>query len=557
MSMLPQLVHLALPISLLRSFLETICWAAPSSPSPSSQASLYSQSGWNYDAWLLLAAWWTLCILFETCLRYLVPVGALAWWFFHRRHASQAHRHGHQLYTDKTVEAIVSDLSIIQSLTAPSLPSTLTFSPFSPFWELQNGTVSLRTQLRVLGWLYVIYLASTYAIGLRLLIALTGSLIITWKAPWAAKIRSVLWKNAYVRWGVYYAFSRLSGIPVKDLREVKSRPAALRTDTAASEAELFGADAVAGTVGTSKTENTYKFLFQVQENQRWWMGLDWTSALLPNERPSWSTVRSTRSSFGSFGATSTSQTASSGMKSPTQSDAPKAPASTSDNTKQPDSQYHHTDSLSGASGLGPYHPVTPPTHFTLPSPSTITLRDAKTGKRIRRTARWEWEESEWKVVVRTEAHGHFHQGAGGAGGGSGNDGDEHIRIERVEKPLPVDEEEGGSMWTKAAVKTATKLQEKEREKEHSRKESISSLGGHGDGEKHEEGKDGAGHAANGDDGDDDSYTLTDSDGWVYGDNKWENKTNKPGMGKVSFVSNVPRGQSLICSSIHATDAGHA
>jgi hypothetical protein len=36
-----------------------------------------------------------------------------------------------------------------------------------------------------------------------------------------------------------------------------------------------------------KEENPIYFRFEVHENHRWWMGLDWTSALLPQERPSW------------------------------------------------------------------------------------------------------------------------------------------------------------------------------------------------------------------------------------------------------------------------------
>ncbi|EOR01170.1 hypothetical protein E3P77_00786 [Wallemia ichthyophaga] len=37
----------------------------------------------------------------------------------------------------------------------------------------------------------------------------------------------------------------------------------------------------------SKSKDTM-FRFEIYENQRWWMGLDWTHALLPGERPTWS-----------------------------------------------------------------------------------------------------------------------------------------------------------------------------------------------------------------------------------------------------------------------------
>lgn len=36
----------------------------------------------------------------------------------------------------------------------------------------------------------------------------------------------------------------------------------------------------------SKNKESY-YRFEIYENQRWWMGLDWTHALLPGERPTW------------------------------------------------------------------------------------------------------------------------------------------------------------------------------------------------------------------------------------------------------------------------------
>ena len=35
----------------------------------------------------------------------------------------------------------------------------------------------------------------------------------------------------------------------------------------------------------NSTETDYSFV--LYENQRWWLGLDWTTNLFPNERPAW------------------------------------------------------------------------------------------------------------------------------------------------------------------------------------------------------------------------------------------------------------------------------
>ena len=80
------------------------------------------------------------------------------------------------------------------------------------------------------------------------------------------------------------------------------------------------------------------YRFEIHENQRWWMGLDWTAALLPQERPSWC-----------------------------------------------DS---HIQSVSSPSAFG------------LPPSSSIIL-PAEPGKlagRVKRTATWKWLDEEWLIV---------------------------------------------------------------------------------------------------------------------------------------------------------------
>lgn len=72
------------------------------------------------------------------------------------------------------------------------------------------------------------------------------------------------------------------------------------------------------------------------------MGLDWTAALLPGERPSWCS--------------------------------------------------------------GTQEPLSPPSAFALPPPVSTITGDGKGGL-VRRAAAWRWEEGEWKVVVKPENAG--------------------------------------------------------------------------------------------------------------------------------------------------------
>ena len=161
------------------------------------------------------------------------------------------------------------------------------------------------------------------------------------------------------------------------------------------------------------------------------MGLDWTAALLPSERPSWCS----RSQL----------------------------------------------------------PISPPNAFTLPENTTIHLPDAQ-GNRTKRTAVWKWEEPEWRVLVRKDGSG--------------------LGLTRVERPLSTVKDENPN--TSRLSKTAT-----------GRGSSVGS-------EILKNTAPDEDYVAPDSEETADDDILTDPDGWVYGDNKWENQSNRGVMGKVSF-----------------------
>jgi len=153
------------------------------------------------------------------------------------------------------------------------------------------------------------------------------------------------------------------------------------------------------------------------------MGLDWTAALLPQERPAWSTVSE--------------------------------------------------------------EPISPPSAFILPPPTTVYLPHEK--GRAKHAATWTWEEDEWKVLRRLE-------------GSSPS---------RVERPLPsLKEEVPSSRLLKAAgmMKDAKDTAQHNNEKDKEKEEEEQS---------------------------ESDEPLTDIDGWIYADNKWEGGSGKEGMGKYT------------------------
>ncbi|THH29852.1 hypothetical protein EUX98_g4327 [Antrodiella citrinella] len=283
------LVGLAPFIASVRHAIDIVSWQAP----------------WE-ESWLAIALWWAACLLGDVALRYVLPIALLAVLFV-ARWTSKPHSSPPPV-TEDALQRTIADLSAIHAL-LPRLPTT--------------PSTALPILLRVCALLYLPYLTLTYLVRLRILVAIVGTLALTWRARWAALIRRGLWRSAWIRWGAYHAWSRLSGVPLPPRTH---SPHTLVAKSAEVEKKA------------TKTSQEIRFLFTVYENQRWWMGLDWTAALLPGERPSWCS--------------------------------------------------------------GSQLPVAPPSAFTLPSSTTAFMMEGKT--RMKRTATWRWEEEEWRVLVCKE-----------------------------------------------------------------------------------------------------------------------------------------------------------
>lgn len=362
------LVNLATYIAAIRWCLEAISWKAS-----------------YYDAFLCLAGWWGACLFADHGIRYLLPLPAM--YLLSRRKRTTTI----PAATEQSLQKTISDLSVIKSL-LPSVPTL--------------PTLSIPQLARITASIYIPYLILTYLARLRLLVAVAGTIVLTWRAPWATLIRAVLSRNTVLQRLFALAWFRLTGMEYSPQLAALSMP-----DTAVSRS---------------------RFVFTVLENQRWWVGLDWTAALLPNERPSWC-----------------------------------------------------------SSSL---HPVSPPAAFTLPEATTSVLRDGK-GRIVKTKTTWKWEENdEWSVLVKKDANS---------------------LQTRAQKPIPRDDLNAtvsSSMMSKVAAKM----------KEHPMSPTVSA--------DHHNSLDAVSAE---DDEDGESDPVTDTDGWVYGDNKWENQTSKGGYNKYT------------------------
>lgn len=222
------------------------------------------------------------------------------------------------------MHALIDDLAVIHAF----LPTSTMPAPSITF-------------LRIAVFLYPPYLVLTYFVPLRICIAIAGTLFLIHHARWACNARAALARSAHLRWAFYHVYALFSGTPLpvpaspSPPPEYASRPASGFTEytNAVSNPELD--DFV------PRPSSPLRFLFTVYENQRWWVGLDWTAALLPGERPSWCSAS--------------------------------------------------------------HMPLPPPSTFSLPSPTTSFVPVGEHG-RAKRIARWTWEEPEWRVVIRKEGH---------------------------------------------------------------------------------------------------------------------------------------------------------
>lgn len=331
----------------------------------------------------------------------LVLVGASMYIFAAYRKQSRRNK---PPVTEESLQAVVVDLSVIES----SLPS-----PERP--PLPSWTVFAR----IVAVLYIPSVILTSIVQLKVILGFIGTIALVWRAPWARNLRAAMMRSAWIRWSLYQVWARITGQPYQ-----RNNMIAISSQAA-------------------QPNHSIRFLFTVFENQRWWMGLDWTAALLPSERPSWCSAT--------------------------------------------------------------HEPLSPPSVFALPAPTVAFLSDGHGGM-LKRTARWTWEEGEWRVVVKKENSG----------------------TRRVERELPAPKEEATVSQSKME-KTRQKI--KEAGQKLSPTKQSQSLGGDtGDTELTDATQNE--NISDEEERGDPDEPLTDNDGWVYGDNQWKGTSNKGGMGKV-------------------------
>jgi hypothetical protein len=281
------LVIFAGPISHFRTISEVLCW------NPNRRV----------ESWMMVGIWWGVCLGAVHAFRWLLPallflpLVPLSQLKLGNRETKKDGGSAGQSTTTESVLLTLNDLHSIQALLPPS-PIPDISSIYARFRQL--GPLRLTRGLAVIWTTWIIL---GHIIGFRALLAFIGSIILLLPSPTLAHIVDLLSKSLVVRRTVALLFLFTFGSPPEHsyrlsldfspLGWAKSKWAASRRPSLAfafkptfdKKAALNGSAIVDD--DDEKEENPIYFRFEVHENHRWWMGLDWTSALLPQERPSW------------------------------------------------------------------------------------------------------------------------------------------------------------------------------------------------------------------------------------------------------------------------------
>ncbi|ORY34034.1 integral peroxisomal membrane peroxin-domain-containing protein [Naematelia encephala] len=509
------LVIAAWPISLLRSVLEVVCW----------------KPGRRVESWILVGMWWGLCLGASHAFRYLlpplvflplVPLSSL-------RISSNKSKIKQSSPTNpsstETILFTLADLHAIHNLLPPS-PLPAASSVYARFRQL--GPVRI---VRGLVVIWAAWLILGRLVGYRSLLGILGTIILLLPSAPLAHLIRLLSKSLVIRRAVALAFLFTFGSPpdqsyrfslshFSPVSWAKGKWAASRRPSLAfafrpklNLEALDGSAVVEEDEEGIRAEEPIYFRFEVHENQRWWMGLDWTSALLPQERPSWC-------------------------------DSHLLPAS-------------------------------PPPSFALPPSASIILpapTKSDPNAKIKKTATWKWIDDDWSIVRAGPA-------AGGAGAsntpnmaasptvaedesGSGfslghpshrsNSGSMAISSPSVPTATATDDSPTASVGTRTqsiAEQAFTKGLERLKARTASPAASSSLKSGQaaaartsGEFQRPRTDSQASEDRHNVDVGPAPTVPVetipekddaTDADGWVYGDNKWENMGSRGGLGKFT------------------------
>ncbi|KAI9271455.1 Peroxin/Dysferlin domain-containing protein [Sporodiniella umbellata] len=147
--------------------------------------------------------------------------------------------------------------------------------------------------LSVLMYVTPLWIALNWWLGAHFVLAFTGALLLISPSPWFNIIKDAMLRNIVLRylfvaiWAYGVAVvTTLFRFDLKLKEKIKSLPSkAFKTKSKVSKLIATSSEVKSTQNKGNRTEMIFQF--EVYENQRWWLGVHWTTNMMPNERAPW------------------------------------------------------------------------------------------------------------------------------------------------------------------------------------------------------------------------------------------------------------------------------
>ena len=252
-------------------------------------------SGDAWESYLLLASFWALVIYGDALIRWTGPIfmiGVLIAAVYSRRYSPLSTKSTSDLSTksgtgsikhQKSLDEIVDALNVFTSrcniLAEPWLHLTeYLLTQISPSSKATKSTrANLLIRILIISPIWIaLTLDPINIVTTQRVVIVTGTIALTWHSRPARVCRTILWRSFAIR----RAAAVLTGLDL-----ISSEPHILPALPTSKGTQLANALSVASK--STASHSGVRFTFVVYENQRRWLGLGWTSAMLAYERTPW------------------------------------------------------------------------------------------------------------------------------------------------------------------------------------------------------------------------------------------------------------------------------
>jgi hypothetical protein len=291
------------------------------------------------ESCLLVAAWWTICLYPTEIIIYGIHLFLLAWIGWKWVEKGKREKLGKPISASKSTSQLdlnrtVSEIHTISDKLT-SFHALINLIRSNIDWTNSSQTQKV---VRGLIYSYPIWIILAYFVSLTWIFIILGTFGLVWHSPWFKFTRYILMKSplfhgiidlicVYVCGGNLSQQGERGGFSVRAFGTLISK--------AKEQQKKLAGKKDSNNKEENKSCTDLIFRFVIYENQRWWLGLDWTTNLFLNERPAWS------------------------------------------------DEYNE--------------PTNPKSSFELPPTSTIIETPENSNVLIKKTMEWKWENSDWWI----------------------------------------------------------------------------------------------------------------------------------------------------------------